>query len=179
MIRVNLLLIISILLFSSKLFAQGDVIFNHLTPVDGLSQSSVTCILQDKNGFMWFGTQDGLNRYDGYNIKIFKNSPGDSSSLSNNFIFSIIEDKSGILFIETQGGDYHLYNPRSESFQTINKDQIDFENAKVSTVGALLFEANGIKWVGGLSKGTGLERIDTKSGESKIFKHNPADPSSL
>ncbi|MFI5405953.1 MAG: two-component regulator propeller domain-containing protein [Nitrososphaerales archaeon] len=179
MTRVILLPIILILFFSPKLLAQGDVIFNHITTNDGLSQSSVTCILQDQKGFMWFGTQDGLNRYDGYNIKIFKNNPGDSSSLSNNFIFSIIEDKSGLLYIETQGGDFHRYNPRSESFQSISVNQIDFENAKVVTVGALLYESNGIKWVGGLSKATGLERIDTKSGERKVFKHNPADQSSL
>ena len=158
MIRVILFLLISFLLSSSRLsLHRVDIIFNHLTIDDGLSQSSVTCILQDKNGFMWFGTQDGLNRYDGYNFKIFKNNPGDSSSLTNNFIFSIIEDQSGILYIETQGGDFHQYNPRSESFQIINKDQIDFEKAKVSTVGALLYESNGIKWIGGLSKGTGLE----------------------
>ena len=179
MIRVILFLLISFLLSTSNLSAQSDVIFNHLTIDDGLSQSSVTCILQDENGFMWFGTQDGLNRFDGYNFKIFKNNPGDSSSLTNNFIFSIIEDQFGILYIETQGGDFHLYNPRSESFQAMNRDQIDFEKAKVSTVGALLYETNGIKWVGGLSKGTGLERIDTKSGKSKVFKHDPSDPSSL
>ncbi|MCW8805375.1 MAG: SpoIIE family protein phosphatase [Ignavibacteriaceae bacterium] len=179
MIRVILFLLISFLLSFSNISAQSDVIFNHLTIDDGLSQSSVTCILQDKNGFMWFGTQDGLNRFDGYNFKIFKNNPGDSSSLTNNFIFSIIEDQSGTLYIETQGGDFHVYNPRSESFQTIDGNQIDFEKAKISTVGALLYEPNGIKWVGGLSKGTGLERIDTKSGKSKVFKHNPADPSSL
>lgn len=179
MIRVNLFLTISFLLFSSNLFAQSDIVFNHLTTDDGLSQSSVTCVLQDKEGFIWFGTQDGLNRYDGYNFKIFKNIPGDSSSLKNNFIFSIIEDQPGTLYIETQGGDFHKYNPRTETFQNISDDQIDFETSKISTVGALLYESNGIKWVGGLSKGTGLEWIDTKSGKSKVFKHNPADPSSL
>lgn len=179
MIRLNLLLIVLINLFSFNLLAQSDVIFNHLTTGDGLSQSSVTCILQDKKGFMWFGTQDGLNRYDGYSIEIFKNTPGDSSSLTNNFIFSIIEDESGTLFIETQGGDFHRYIPRSESFQIISDDQIDFEKTKISTVGARLYESNGIKWIGGLSKGTGLERIDTKTGKSKVFRHNPSDPSSL
>ncbi len=90
---------------TSNSFAQSDVIFNHLTIDDGLSQSSVTCILQDKNGFMWFGTQDGLNRFDGYNFKVFKNNPGDSTSLTDNFIFSIYEDPSGTLYIETQSGD--------------------------------------------------------------------------
>jgi ligand-binding sensor domain-containing protein/serine phosphatase RsbU (regulator of sigma subunit) len=179
MTRVVLFCIISFLFFSSEFLAQRRIIFNPLTIDDGLSQSSVTCISQDKQGFMWFGTQDGLNRYDGYNIKIFKNIPNDFSSLTNNFIFSIIEDLSGTLYIETQGGTFHRYNPRSESFQIINKDSVDLEKANVSTVGALLHEADGINWLGGLSKGTGLERIDTKTGKSIVFKHNPADPSSL
>ncbi len=101
MIRVFLFCIISFLFFSSESLTQSHIIFNHLTIEDGLSQSSVTCILQDRSGFMWFGTQDGLNRYDGYNIKVFKNNPGDSTSLTDNFIFSICEDLSGILYIET------------------------------------------------------------------------------
>jgi len=179
MIRVTLFCVISFLSFSSDFLPQSDIIFNPLTINDGLSQSSVTCIFQNKQGFMWFGTQDGLNRYDGYNIKIFKNNPNDSSSLTNNFIFSIIEDQSGAFYIETQGGTFHRYNPRLESFQIINKDKIDLGKAKISSVGALLHESNGIKWVGGLSKGTGLERIDTKTGKSIVFKHNPADLSSL
>jgi ligand-binding sensor domain-containing protein len=60
---------------------------------------------------MWFGTQDGLNRYDGYNFKVFKNNPEDSATLSDNFIFSIYKDRSGILYVETQSGKFHKYNP--------------------------------------------------------------------
>ena len=179
MIWVILFCVLSLLSFPSELLPQSRIIFNHLTIEDGLSQSSVTCILQDRKGFMWFGTQDGLNRYDGYNIKIFKNNPNDTASLTSNFIFSIIEDQSGTLYLETQGGTFHQYNPLSESFKVIDETTIDFGKAKVSTVAALLHEPNGIKWVGGLSKGTGLEKINTKTGKSTVFKHNPADPSSL
>jgi ligand-binding sensor domain-containing protein len=125
MSRVILFCALSLLCFPSEFLPQSRIIFNHLVIDDGLSQSSVTCIFQDRKGFMWFGTQDGLNRYDGYNIKIFKNNPNDTTSLTNNFIFSIIEDQSGILYIETQGGAFHRYNPRSETFHIINKDQID------------------------------------------------------
>jgi len=179
MVRVILFCVISFLFFSSEILAQGDILFNHLTIDDGLSQSSVTCILQDKQGFMWFGTQDGLNRFDGYNFKVFKNNLNDSTSLTDNFIFSICEDQSGTLYIETQSGTLHRYNTRLESFRVVNKDSINLEKAKVSTVGALLQEPSGIKWTGGLSKGTGLERLDTKTGRVKVFKHNPVDPSSL
>ncbi|MCW8810750.1 MAG: triple tyrosine motif-containing protein, partial [Ignavibacteriaceae bacterium] len=179
MIRVVLFCVLSFLLSSSDFRAQSHIIFNHLTINDGLSQSSVTCILQDKKGFMWFGTQDGLNRFDGYNIKIFKNNPGDSTSLTDNFIFSIYEDQSGTLYIETQSGTFHRYNPWSESFKIVNKDSINLEGARVNSVRAMLWESSRIKWTGGLSKGTGLERFDNKTGKSTIFKHNPSDPSSL
>jgi len=179
MSRVILFGIISFLFFSSDFLPQSHIIFNHLTIEDGLSQSSVTCILQDRSGFMWFGTQDGLNRYDGYNIMIFKNDPSDSTSLTDNFIFSIYEDQSGSLYIETQSGTFHQYNPRSESFQIVIKDSVDLERARVNSVSALLQESSGIRWTGGLSKGTGLVRFDTKTGKSKTFKHNPSDPSSL
>jgi ligand-binding sensor domain-containing protein/serine phosphatase RsbU (regulator of sigma subunit) len=179
MSRVIVLSVISFLFFSLEIFSQGNIAFNHLTVNDGLSQSSVTCIFQDRKGFMWFGTQDGLNRYDGYKFKVFKNIPNDTTSLTDNFIFSIIEDESGVLYIETQSGNTHKYNSASETFNVIIKDDIDLGKSKVSTVGAALQEASGIKWVGGASKGTGLERIDTKTGKSKTFKHNPTDPSSL
>jgi len=144
MIRVFLFCVISFLFFSSEFLPQSHIVFNHLTIEDGLSQSSVTCILQDRSGFMWFGTQDGLNRYDGYNIKVFKNDPGDSTSLTDNFIFSIYEDLSGTLFVETQSGTFHRYNPRSESFQIVIKDSINLERARVNSVSALLQESSGI-----------------------------------
>jgi ligand-binding sensor domain-containing protein len=179
MSRVIQFFIFSFLLFSSEIFSQGNIRFNHLNVDNGLSQSSVTCIFQDNKGFMWFGTQDGLNRYDGYNIKVFKNEPGDSTSLTDNFILSIYEDQSGILYIETQSGTFHRYNPRSESFQRVIKDNINLERARFNSVNALLQESSGIRWTGGLSKGTGLVRFDTKTGKSTTFKHNPSDPSSL
>jgi ligand-binding sensor domain-containing protein/serine phosphatase RsbU (regulator of sigma subunit) len=167
------------LFFLTELFSQQRIVFNHLTVEDGLSQSAVTCIFQDRKGFMWFGTQDGLNRYDGYKFKIFKNDPSDTNSLTENFIFSIFENRAGVLYIETQNGTLHQYNPRSESFLVVQKDSVNLEDARVSTVGALLQESSGIIWTGGLSKGTGLKRTDINTGQITIFKHDPEDPSSL
>jgi len=63
--------------------------FEHLSLEDGLSQSTVYAILQDNKGFMWFGTQDGLNRYDGYQFTIYRHNPTDSNSLSHNEIFTL------------------------------------------------------------------------------------------
>lgn len=71
---------------------------------DGLSQSVVNCIFQDSRGFIWIGTQNGLNRFDGYNFKVYTYKPGDTTSISNNWIFGIAEDKAGNLWIGTKSG---------------------------------------------------------------------------
>ena len=177
--RIILFCVFSFFLNSSKILSQAHISFNHLTIEDGLSQSSVTCMLQDRNGFMWFGTQDGLNRFDGYKFKVFKTTPNDTTSLKENFIFSLYEDPSGILYVETLSGTFHMFNPRFELFRVVIKDSINLEEAKVNTVGATLVEKSGIIWTGGLSSGTGLTRLDTKTGETKVFKHKSSDPYSL
>ena len=73
--------------------------FEHIGTETGLSQSNVICILHDSRGFMWFGTRDGLNKYDGYSFTIYKNIPANSRSISNNFITGIAEDANGDLWI--------------------------------------------------------------------------------
>src|SRR6266702_6438019 len=90
--------------------------FTHLSIEGGLSQSNVTCILQDSHGFMWFGTRDGLNKYDGYKFTVFKNTEGDSKSISNNFITSLIEDKKGDLWIGTWGGGLNKLDRQKDQF---------------------------------------------------------------
>ena len=73
-----------------------DLKFTHLTTNEGLSQSYVTAILQDRRGFMWFATRDGLNRYDGNTFVVYKHNPNDPTSLSSNFIHDLIEDEIGL-----------------------------------------------------------------------------------
>ena len=89
---------------------------NNLSTVDGLSQSSVIAIHQDAIGQMWFGTRDGLNKYDGNKFSIFRNNPKDSTSISNNDILSIQEDKSGYLWVGTYNG-LNCYNPITNTFK--------------------------------------------------------------
>jgi ligand-binding sensor domain-containing protein len=178
MIRKLFILVFASITTHWTIYAQSNIRFNHLTVEDGLSQSAVTCILQDKKGFIWFGTQDGLNRYDGYNFKSFKNDSHDSTTLTENFIYTIYEDKSANLFIETQNGNFHLYNPVNETFSLIKKESIDLTNCRFNSNGAFFIEPNGVKWTGGQSKNIGLIRENEK-GEVKEFKHNPRDPYSL
>ena len=92
------------LLLSTSLSAQQETQFDFLTSAEGLSQNSVYAIHQDKFGFMWFGTSDGLNRYDGYNIITYHNEPFNSNSLPGNCIVEIVESVNGDLCINTQSG---------------------------------------------------------------------------
>ena len=78
-----------------------DLKFTHLTTNDGLSQGYVVAILQDRRGFMWFATRDGLNRYDGNAFVVYKNNPNDSGSLSSNFLQDLMQDDHGYLWIAT------------------------------------------------------------------------------
>lgn len=168
-----------VLIFLAEILAQESIVFNHLTVNNGLSQNSVTCIFQDQKGFMWFGTQDGLNRFDGYKFKVFKNIPSDSTSLIENFIFSIFENSLGELFIETQSKRIHKYNPLNESFSLIEDKLTDLSEYRLNTVGAVFYDKNNIKWIGGAGRGTGLERIDLKTGNVIRYKNDPKNPASL
>ena len=113
-------IILFITLLISTLFAQKPFIrFNYLNVEDGLSQSSVMCILQDRDGFMWFGTEDGLNRYDGYGFKVFKNDLADPATIGNNFIRSLYQDSTGQIWIGTARG-LNSYNPKTGIFSRYN-----------------------------------------------------------
>ncbi|GAB3659582.1 two-component regulator propeller domain-containing protein [Echinicola sediminis] len=94
--------------------------FEHITMEDGLSGSTVLSILQDKQGFMWFGTKNGLNRYDGHNFKIFNSETDGSSGLKDNFIYGLFEDSRGIIWVGTTHGVY-TYDSFTESFEHFNK----------------------------------------------------------
>ena len=89
--------------------------FSHLDISRGLSNNQVTSILKDQNGFLWVGTMSGLNRYDGYQFKVFKNDPEDTSSISDDYISEIKECPQGKIWIETRGGN-NIYDPATEKF---------------------------------------------------------------
>ena len=110
---------ITILLIGINLFAaSNDYIFKQLTIDDGLSQSTVFATLQDSRGYMWFGTIDGLNRYDGYNFMIYTNDPSDSTPISDNVITSLFEDRQKQLWIGTVNGYINKFNRNTETFES-------------------------------------------------------------
>ncbi len=97
------------LLISTSLLGQVGSRYERLSTASGLSQSSIYKIIQDKKGFLWFATADGLNRYDGHNFKIYRNDPSDPSTLSGSDVFSIVEDDEGNIWVGTRSsGLNHL-----------------------------------------------------------------------
>ncbi|MEO6671562.1 MAG: two-component regulator propeller domain-containing protein [Ferruginibacter sp.] len=93
-----------------------QVKFDRLTTDDGLSQGMVNSIIQDKYGFMWFASNDGLNRYDGHHFTVFKNDPNDNNSIADNFIRFIFEDSEGRIWIATAGNGLDLFDRETENF---------------------------------------------------------------
>ena len=114
----NYLKTIAILFLNLNLFAaSSEYIFRQLTVDDGLSQSTVFATLQDSRGYMWFGTIDGLNRYDGYSFMVFTNNPSDSTTISDNVITSIFEDSQKQLWVGTVNGYINKFNLNTETFE--------------------------------------------------------------
>lgn len=111
----RLIFVVSFFVQPVVLHASDSLAISHLSIQNGLSNNSVRCIYQDKKGFIWFGTYDGLNRYDGSEFKVFRNTIGDSTSLLHNYIYTIHEDKSGKLWVGT-GQGMSVYNNNTGRF---------------------------------------------------------------
>ena len=111
-----LILCVSILLSPTRpcCALSDDIRFEQLFLEEGLSQSIVECIAQDHQGFMWFGTEDGLNKYDGYRFTILRNDPDDINSISYNHILSLYTDSNGIIWIGTFDSGLDRYDPETE-----------------------------------------------------------------
>jgi len=127
--RTVLIVIISLLCFHS-IFAQYEGQFEQLSIKDGLSNNDIRDIVQDQYGYLWIASQDGLNLYDGYNVKIFKNDPDDSTSLPSNNVNAIFEDSSKNIWIGTKEG-IAWYNRISNTFNNYqySTSTLEFANA--------------------------------------------------
>ncbi|MEM0962928.1 MAG: two-component regulator propeller domain-containing protein [Bacteroidota bacterium] len=124
--------------------------FTHIGVNDGLSQSSVTSIAQDRDGFMWFGTDDGLNRYDGVSFVVYRHIAGDSTSLLSSRIMDLHEDRHGTLWVGTQGGLQRL-DRRSGLFHTVPGGPGTRDSPCGIIVRAVAETTDGTLWVGSLT----------------------------
>ncbi len=178
-------LLIALALFglAADLTAQGHRLsFDHLSVEQGLSQASVRTILQDRRGFLWIATQDGLNRYDGYRFKVYKQDADDPGSLRGNTVYALLEDRAGVLWAGTWGGGLNRYHRATDTFTALRHDPGDPTSLGHDIVRALHEDRAGTLWVG--TDGGGLNRFDPDppadaSGSFTRYLHQPDNPASL
>ncbi len=157
----------------TNLFPQS-LPFNNLSTKDGLSNNKVVAILQDKSGFLWIGTEDGLNRFDGYEFKVYRNNPLDTNSISTNNIWSLFEDEEGNIWIGTKNGELNRYDVKTDVFEHWEIKSPDIQN---NSINEIYRDKDGILWIGTYQ--SGLYRLDIKTGKIKNWRYKPGDPNSL
>lgn len=159
-IKENILSLSKLLFFSltlNLLSAQTQNIrFEKISVNQGVSQTSITSGLQDSEGFIWFGTQDGLNRYNGYSFKTFRNIPFDTTSISDNWIQYIYQDKNGNLWVGSHSGGVSKFIAESETFENIPVEELSS-----SQVWSIAEDENYIL----IGTATGLDRMSKTSGK--------------
>ncbi len=165
-----------ILQFNNILFSQNQIPFFRLGTAQGLSQSTIFCSFQDTKGYIWFGTAEGLNRYDGYNFKVFRHNIKDSTSLGSNDILSLTEDATGNIWLGTRTKGVSILNTKTLKFDnSINHfNNIDLSNTSIST---LIKDKNNNIWFS--TYGKGLFKKDFITGKIKKIEANKYSTESI
>ena len=168
-------LLIFVFNFTDSFAQVKSIRLGNLSIEQGLSQSTAECMAQDSSGFLWIGTQDGLNRYDGYNFVVYKPMPDDSLSISDNYIRCLYVDKYGKMWIGTDNG-LNEYNPSFDSFTAFKSKHSDSLSISSNTVTTITGDAFGNLWVG---TDNGLNYFDRSKNVFVHYLHNDNDKSSL
>ncbi len=157
----SLTVILFVLALSGGIQAQEDELkFEHLTIDDGLSQNKINCIFQDSRGFMWFGTNEGLNKYDGYEFTIFGKDSSHMGRLSDDWIQCILEDSKGNLWVGTGVGGLNLYDRATNSFIHYTTDSSSAIRLNSNNVKCIIEDSQGMLW---MSTPGSLEMLDLKN----------------
>lgn len=156
--------------------ADRELQFENISVDQGLSQSSVNCMLQDRRGFMWFGTKDGLNCFDGYRFRAYEYDPDEPGSIKDNFIESIFEDRQGTLWIGTRKGGLNRFDPLTETFEHFTHDPANPGSLNSNNVLAIYEDRRRVLWVG---TSNGLNRFDSTRGVFERYLPDPGDSTTL
>ncbi|MCP5106514.1 MAG: hypothetical protein GY950_24230, partial [bacterium] len=151
--------------------------FERLSVEQGLSHDSVYAIGQDAQGFMWFGTEDGLDKYDGYNITSFHHDPSNPNSLSSNDASEIYIEPSGIIWFATWGGGLNRYDPKTHTFKRFRHDPANPDSLSQDRIETICPGQNGVLWIG--TETGGLNKFDKTTERFTRYRHQPGEPTGL
>lgn len=154
-----------------------DIAFEHFGINDGLSQNTVSAIHQDSRGFMWFGTRDGLNKYDGYQFTVYKRNLENKNCISANDIKAIVEDDSANLWIATWSGGLNKFNIKTAQFTHYRNRPGDLTSISSDYIKTLFFDSKGRLWIG--TGNNGLDLFDHFSQTFTHFKTNTNNEHSI
>ena len=150
--------------------------FDHLTTENGLSNDNVWGMAQDSYGFMWFGTFDGLNRYDGSTVKIFRHDPDDPQSLSGDAVRGLHADHTGTLWIGTWGNGLNRFDRATEQFIRYQHNPDDPHSLSHDAIRTIYEDRAGRLWIGTMG---GLNRFNRETKQFTRYLHDPDNPNSL
>ena len=153
------------------------LILEHLTPSDGLPQGTVFVTLQDSQGFVWLGTQDGLVRYDGHELLRYAYSPGARGGLPGNYIHQIIEDSHHDLWIAIKDAGVARWNRATDTFTVYRHNPANPSSLASNATRALAFDPRGRLWIG--TTDAGIDILDPSTGRCEHLRHDPAAAGSL
>src|SRR5688572_15407879 len=144
--------------------------FRHIKSENGLSNSTIESILQDKRGFLWFGTRDGLNRYDGLKLTIYRSST-DTTSISDNYITSLFEDRDHYLWVGTLNG-LNKFDPKLNKFKRLKHNLTNQSGPSSHHITTIYGDSKGRTWIGTFGGGVNLYNTETNSFKKIPLKHN-------
>jgi len=157
----------------SPIFSQSQVIFGKINQTNGLSNDRVSSIVKEKNGFVWIGTDNGLNRFDGNKIKIYNKQ---NSALSSNDISNLLIDRKGKIWIATFGGGLNLYNPSNDTFVAYKNSPNDNTSIPSNELNTIFEDSKGTIWLGTKN---GFSSFNEKEQTFKIYKSDSKNKFSI
>ena len=155
----------------------AQVRFDHISTEDGLSEGRVWDITQDRKGFMWFTTLDGINRYDGHEFKVYKYDPENGNSPGSTVYRRVLEDSKGMLWFGSYGAGISRFDPETEQWTNFRHDPQDPNSLSGDAIWAMAEDQTGDLWIG--TEENGLNRFDDETGRFTHYQHDPDDPNSL
>ncbi|HET7608838.1 MAG TPA: two-component regulator propeller domain-containing protein, partial [Gammaproteobacteria bacterium] len=153
------------------------LVLDHLTTEDGLPQATVMTTLQDSQGFVWLGTEDGLVRYDGGELHRYARSRTEPDSLPGNYVWQVVEDADTNLWIALDGAGVAKWNRRTDRFTSYRHDASRAASLASDRVRTVLVDGSGSVWVG--TYDAGVDVLEPKSGNVEHLRHDPDDLGSL